>query len=201
MVLMAARGAQGDVATAAMAAMAGFAPQVSMVLKRIRGITIPLASQYSPSEIKGLSEEQIIPVIDPTLIPGEGLHFAEGRCFTTDESLLFVDTVRILDKLHFDLRAGLIGTVGDARITRAGLTQVKVRVEGVLGPLQRQAVIDGFQVSIPVLDILGLPESARTPTDNAIVTQARLNRTVDLLIGVTLGPAFHMLQIVLAPTS
>jgi hypothetical protein len=201
MVTVAARGADGDTATAAMAAIAGFEPQVSIVLKRVRGIAIPTASQYTPSEIKGLSEEQIIPIIDPTLIPGEGLHFAEGRCFTTDESLLFVDTVRILDKLHFDLRAGLIGTVGDARITRAGLTQVKVRVEGVLGPLQRQAVIDGFQVSIPVLDILGLPESARTPTDNAIVTQARLNRTVDLLIGVTLGPAFHMLQIVLAPTS
>ncbi|HEX2361890.1 MAG TPA: hypothetical protein VHI11_07450, partial [Jiangellaceae bacterium] len=62
MVMIAARGVEGDAAVTAMAAMAGFAPHVSLVLKRLRGIRIPTASQYSPSEIKGLSEEQIIPV-------------------------------------------------------------------------------------------------------------------------------------------
>jgi hypothetical protein len=200
MVMVAARGGDGDTASAAMAAIAGFEPQVSTVLKRIRGITVPPAAQYTPSEIKGLSEEQIIPIIDPALIPGEGLHFAEGRCFTADQSLLFVDTVRVLDDIDFRLKAGLIGTVGDARITKAGLTLVKVRVEGILGPLLRRAVIDGFEVSIPVLDILGLPESARTPADAAVVTQARQNRTVDLLISVTLGPAVHRLVVSLAPT-
>jgi hypothetical protein len=199
MVVLAARGADGDVATAAMAVMAGFEPQVSIVLKRIRGIRIPTEQQFSPSEIKGLSEEQIIPVIDPALVPGEGLHFAEGRCFTTDESLLYVDVVRVLDDIDFRLKAGLIGSVGDARITKAGLTSVKIRVEGILGPLQRRAVIDGFDVSIPVLDILGLPESARTPTDDAIVVEARQNRTVDLFLGVTYGPAVHRLKVTLAP--
>lgn len=88
MVMIAARGVDGDAATAAMAAIAGYEPQVSIVLKRVRGIRIPTTSQFSPSEIKGLSEEQINPIIDPALIPGEGLHFAEGRCFTTDESQL-----------------------------------------------------------------------------------------------------------------
>jgi hypothetical protein len=199
MVLLAARGAAGDVATAAMAAMAGFEPQVSIVLKRIRGIRIPTEQQYSPSEIKGLSEEQIVPIIDPALVPGEGLHFAEGRCFTTDESLLYVDVVRVLDDIEFRLKAGLIGSVGDARITKAGMTSVKIRVEGILGPLQRRAVIDAFDVTIPVLDILSLPESARTPTDNAIVVEARQNRTVDLLLSVTYGPAVHRLLVTLAP--
>jgi hypothetical protein len=199
MVMIAARGATGDVAAAAMAAMAGFEPQVSVVLKRIQGIGIPIEQQYSPSEIKGLSEEQIIPIIDPALLPGEGLHFAEGRCFTTDESLLYVDVVRVLDDIDFRLKAGLVGAVGDARITKVGMTSVKVRVEGILGPLQRRAVIDGFEITIPVLDILGLPESARTPTDNAIVVEARQNRTVDLFLSVTYGPAVHRLKVTLAP--
>jgi hypothetical protein len=179
--------------------MAGFEPQVSVVLKRVRGIQIPTEQQYSPSEIKGLSEQQIIPLIDPALVPGEGLHLAEGRCFTTDESLLYVDIVRVLDDIDFRLKAGLIGSVGDARITRAGMTSVKIRVEGILGPLQRRGVIDGFDVSIPVLDILSLPESARTPTDTAILVDARQNRTVDLFLSVTYGPAVHRLRVTLAP--
>jgi hypothetical protein len=199
MVLIAARGASGDIATAAMAAMAGYPPQASIVLKRIRGVRIPTASQYSPSEIKALSEEQIIPVIDPAFIPGESLHFAEGRCFTTDENLLYVDAVRFLDDLDFRLKAGLIGAVGDARITRGGLTSVQTLVEGILGPLQRNGALDGFSISIPVLDVLSLAESARTPTDNELVRLARQNRAVEILLSVTYGPAVHRLRVTLAP--
>jgi hypothetical protein len=198
MVLMAARGAQGDVATAAMTAMAGFEPQVSMVLKRIRGITIPIASQYSPSEIKGLSEEQINPVIDPALIPGTSLHFAEGRCFTSDESQLYIDAVRVVDHVHALLRFGLIGSVGDARITTSGLTSLRIRTEGILEPLQRNAVIDGFTVRIPVLDILNLPAGTRSATDDTIVATARANRAVDILLTIQYGPAVHLLLLILA---
>src|SRR5262245_27739345 len=43
-------GTQADTASAAMAAIAGFAPSTSIVLKRLRGITITVADQYSPSE-------------------------------------------------------------------------------------------------------------------------------------------------------
>ena len=160
MILVAARGATGDAATAAMAAMAGFPPHVSMVLKRIRGLSIPVESQYGPSEIRGLSEANINPIIDPGLVPGEGLHFAEGRCFTTDESLLHIDLVRVLDDVEFRLKAGLIGAVGDARITKFGMTSLKTRVEGILGPLEQAAVISDFAIEIPVLSILALPESA-----------------------------------------
>jgi hypothetical protein len=199
MVMMAARGADVDVATAAAAAIAGYEPQMSMVLKRVRGITIPKASQYSPAEIKGLSEAGLDPIIDPSLIVGESLHFAEGRTFTTDDSMLFIDIVRVLDDIDFRLKAGLIGSVGDARITKAGLTLVKSRVEGILGPLQRRAVIDDFSVQIPVLDILSVPTSTWTTTDENIVVTARANRTVDMLVTVTYGPAMHRLLVTLAP--
>ena len=199
MVMIAARGATMDVATAAMAAMAGFQPHISMVLKKIRGVTMPTESQYGPSEIKGLSEAEINPIIDPALIVGESLHFSEGRCFTTDANLLYIDIVRVLDDIEFRLRAGLIGAVGDARITKFGMTRVKTRVEGILGPLKRRGVIADFNIDIPVLNILNIPESARTPADNTIVTEARANRTVDMLVTVTYGPAVHRLKVTLAP--
>ena len=199
MILVAARGADGDVATAAMAAIAAYPPHVSMVLKKVRGVKVPLESQYGPSEIKGLSEANIDPVIDPDLIVGESLHFAEGRTFTTDASMLYIDIVRTLDDIDFRLKAGLIGSVGDARITKSGMTLVKARTEGILGPLQRNAVIDGFVVQIPVLDILSVPTSTWTPADSAIVADARANRTVDMFVTITYGPAVHRLRVTLAP--
>jgi hypothetical protein len=201
MILVAARGASAttDVASAAMAAIAGFEPQVSVVLKKIRGLAMPLASQFSPSEIKLLSEAGINPIIDPSLIEGTSLHFADGRTYTTDADLLFIDIVRVLDDIEFRLKAGLIGMVGDARITKSGLTRVKLRVEGILEPLVTRAVIDAFDVTIPLLDILSLPESTRTAGENADVATARANRSVEMLITVTYGPAVHRLLVTLAP--
>jgi hypothetical protein len=199
MVLLAARGAVGDVAVAGMAAMAAYEPHISLVLKKIRGVSMPTASQYSPSEITGLSEAGINPIIDPELIVGESLHFAEGRTFTTDASLLYVDIVRTLDDIDFRLKAGLIGSVGDARITRSGMNLVRLRTEGILGPLLRRAVIAGFEVDVPVLNILSLPETAWTETDRTIVATARANRTVDMFVSITYGPAVHRLKVTLAP--
>lgn len=188
-----------DAATAAMAAIAGFDPQVSVVLKKVRGFAMPVESQYSPSEIKGLSEAGIIPIIDPALIVGESLHFAEGRCFTTDASLLYIDIVRVLDDIDFRLKAGLIGAVGDARITKSGMTMLKTRVEGILDPLQRGGVIVDFAIDIPVLNILSVPETTWTATDRSIVQTARANRMVDLFVSVTYGPAVHRLKVTLSP--
>ena len=156
-------------------------------------------NQYSPSEIKGLSEAGIVPIIDPALIVGESLHFAEGRCFTTDASLLYIDIVRVLDDIDFRLKAGLIGAIGDSRITKEGMTMLKARVEGILGPLKRNNVIVDFSIEIPVLDILRIPETAWTATDKTIVETARANRTVDMFVSVTYGPAVHRLKVSLTP--
>lgn len=192
-------GANADVATAAMAAIAGHAPHTSIVLKRIRGIKIAVPDQYAPTEIKGLSEHNIIPVIQPALIVGGGFFFAEGRMFTNDTSLLYVDTVRTLDDIDFRLKAGLIGAVGDARITKAGLTSLKTRVDGILGPLRRAATIDAYSIEIPVLAILMTPESAWTATDRQLATDARATRIVDVLVSITYGPAVHRLRVTLQP--
>jgi hypothetical protein len=199
MVMVAARGSSTDAATAAMAAIAGYQPHISIVLKQVRGVSMPIASQYNPSEIKGLSEAGINPLIDPALIVGEGIYFADGRAYSTDPALSFVDTVRVLHAAEFSLKAGLIGMIGDARITKAGMTRVLARVEGILGPMRQAAVIYDFSITIPVLNILRLPETAWTATDSAIVAGARASRTVEMLVSITYGPAVHRLRVTLAP--
>jgi hypothetical protein len=160
---------------------------------------MPVQSQYGPSEIRGLSTAGIIPIIDPALIPGTSLHFAEARLFTSDQSLAYVDIVRVLDDIEFRLKAGLIGLVGDARITKAGLTLLSTQIDGILGPLQRRAVIDSYAIDIPLLNILLLPEATRTPTENNLVTTARATRTVEVFLEVKYGPAIHLLKVTLAP--
>lgn len=189
-----------DFATAAMAAIAGYEPHISPVLKQVRGTPIPKELQFAPSEVKKLSAEGIIPIIDPELIPGEGQYLAEGALFTSDAQRPYVDIVRVLDDIEFRLRAGLIGTVGDARITRPGLTLVKTTAEGILGPLKRRAVIDDFAINIPLLERLALAESARTPADVNEITNARATRAVDMTVTVVYGPQIHQLGVQLRMT-
>jgi hypothetical protein len=189
-----------DFASAAMSAIAGLAPESSPVLKQVRGVPTPKELQFSPSEIKKLSAEGIIPIIDPELIAGDGQFLAEGVLFTGDATRPYVDIVRVLDDLEFRLRAGLIGTVGDARITRPGLTLVKATAEGILGPLKRRAMIDDFTVTIPLLERLSIPEAARTPGDVNEITAARANRAVDLTVTVVYGPQIHSLAVKLRMT-
>ncbi|AIE86489.1 hypothetical protein [Fimbriimonas ginsengisoli] len=198
MIMVAARGATGDVATAAMAAIAGFSPQTSIVLKKIRGISIPNEQRFSPSEIIALSNANIIPIIHPALIVGESLHFGEGRLFTTDASLLFVDLVRVIDDVDFKLQAGLVGMIGDSRITKAGLTQVKARITAILDPLVGSAELDDYHVEIPILNMLQIPESARTAAEELQISDARANRVIDVYVTIVYGPAIHRLRVNLA---
>ena len=200
MVVMAARGATVDVASAAMGAIAGYDPQVSVVLKELGEVTIPLASQYSPSEITGLSEEGIIPVVSPALLVGGGFYFGDARLYSSDPALQFIDVVRVLDDIDFRLKAGLIGAIGDDRITKPGLTLLLSRTEGILQPLRDAAEIDDFTISIPLLDILSRDPSTWTPGDHNQIDAARANRQVALNVTVVLGPDVHQVQVTLAPS-
>lgn len=208
MILVAARGATtdptdaaatADPAAAGAGAIAGYSPSTSIVLKQVRGFTMPVTSQYTPAEVSDLAGQGIVPLIDPALIPGSGLYFADGGTFSSDDTRNYVDIVRVLDDIEFRLRAGLIGSIGDSRITKPGLTTIRVRIEGILGPLQQAAVIDDYAVSIPLLDILSLPESARSAGDDALVATARNTRQVPLTVTVTYGPAVHRLDVTLVP--
>jgi len=205
MVMIAARGALDDaggtaeVAAAAASAIAGQPPATSVVLKKVRGFRMPLAGQFSPGEIKKLSNDGIIPVIDPALIVGESLHFAEGTVYTTDASQKYIDIVRLLDDVEFRLKAGLIGMIGDARITRAGLASVIRKGEGILGVVQNTGAITGFRISIPVYGALLKPEAARSATEVQIIFTARSERLVDMYVVIVIGPAIHRLKIALQP--
>jgi hypothetical protein len=202
LVVVAARGAlideaPADVAAAAASVIAGLAPETSVLLKRVVGLTIPPKDLFSPSEIAGLAGMNIIPIIDPDFIPGGGFYLGEATTFTKDPVKGFVDVVRLLDDLDFNLKASLIGLVGDSRITRTGLYAVRRTLEGVLdGYVLRQA-ITSYQVVIPILSILEKP--TLSASDEIEVRKARGDRTVDIQAVVVIGPAIHRINVSLRP--
>jgi len=205
LVVIAARGAQtadgstAQVAAACASAIAGFAPATSVVLKDVTGFTMPLVSQFSAGEITALSEDGIIPVIDPALVVGESLHFAEGTLYTSDASQKYIDIVRLLDDVEFRLKAGLIGMIGDARITRGGLADITRKAEGILGVVKATGAITGFSIHIPVLNALMKASAARSAVDTQLVFTARSERLVDMTVVIVIGPAIHRLKIALQP--
>jgi hypothetical protein len=205
MILVAARAAQtpagesADVAVAAAAAIAALPVTASIVLKPIAGFSIPVSQQYAPKEIDALSKLGIIPIIDPALVVGESLHFAEGTTFTKNPELRYVDTVRLLDAVEFSLKATLIGLIADARITRSGLRFIVQRAGGVLDRYLLTGAIDSWHIEIPVLTALEVPEATRPQVMKDLIAEARTERHVPMNIEVVLGPAIHRLSITLRP--
>ena len=208
MVLVAARGATldptsttatADAAAAVMGAIAGYPPGTSVVLKQVRGFTMPVTTQYTPAEITGLAGQGVIPLVDPALIPGSGLYLGDGGLFSSDAARNYVDLLTLLDQLEFSLRAGLIGAIGDTSITKAGLTAIRVRIEGIVGPFVASGAIDSFVASIPLLAILSIPENARSAADTARLVTARQTRQVDVTLLAEIASIIHQLDVILKP--
>jgi hypothetical protein len=208
MVLVAARGATldptsttatADAAAAVMGVIAGFPPGTSMVLKQVRGFTMPVTSQYTPAEITGLAGEGAIPLVDPALIPGSGLYLGDGGLFSSDAARNYVDLVTLLDQLEFVLRAGLIGTVGDTAITKPGLTSIRLRIEGIVAPFVASGALDSFDVTIPLLRILSVPAAARDAADTARLVTARQTRQVDAVLQAEISGTVHQIDLILKP--
>lgn len=208
MVLVAARVAttggvpDSDVAACAMGTIAGFPPHISVLLKQVNGVEIPLTRQFTGTQVAQLAEKAMLPLLDPEYISGEGLFLGSGRSYNPiDPSRLFVDVVRVLDDIEFRLKAGLIGVIGNVRIDRLGMQGLRGRFDAILGPLQTARVIDGYTVDIPILPILETEEANRSPGARATLTSSRTSRAVEVLVTVTYAGSVHFLDVKLALTA
>jgi hypothetical protein len=187
-----------DVAAAVMGTVAGYDVHISILMKQVRGVKIPIERQFSASEIKQCAEKFIDPLIDPDLIPGEGIFIGSGRSYTTDTTRLYPDITRTLDQIEFMLKAGLIGSIGNVRIDRLGMQALKSRFDGILQPLMSSRIIADYSVDLPVLAILEAEEAARTPGQASTLTDSRTSRVVEVLLTVTYAGSVHFLDINLA---
>ncbi|MEW2352946.1 hypothetical protein [Spirillospora sp. NPDC029432] len=198
MVYVAHRSAQ-DAAAAVAGTIAGYEPHVSMLLKPVDIDSKPLPATdilalngvetpNGPPAGKG-----VVWLAHPPLIPGRGCYLGEGYTGDPGSTKKYIDIVRCLDDVSYRLKARLIRTIGNLRISRSGLRALVAQLEAVLEPLVRAEVIEGYTVVVPILALLDKEE--RTPEEQAEVDDAQAQRLVEVLASVDYAGAIHRLNI------
>lgn len=190
-----------DVAGAVAGTIAGFEPHVSMLLKPVKVDSEP----FTAAEVDALNGSETFTsgpagmgvnwLVDPALIPGQGVYLGEGYTGDPGGGKKYIDVVRTIDSVSFQLKARLIRTIGNIRISRSGLRTLGAQLEAVLEPLVRQGVIEGYDVVIPILGLLDKP--VRTPSEDQQVNDAQSQRVVEVLVAVDYAGAIHRVALTL----
>jgi hypothetical protein len=191
MVMVAHRSDQ-DAAAAVAGAVAGREPHASVLLKPVK---IGMNEQFSDSEIDAFNTARVNWLTDPALLPGKGIVMGEG--YTLGAQLPYVDVVRTIDDISFRLKARLIQTIGEIRISRSGLRALVSQMTAILQPLRDREVIESYEVFIPILVLLDKPPAALTDAELQQINNAQNDRVVDAVVSVDYAGAIHRLNITL----
>jgi hypothetical protein len=189
-----------DVAAAVAGVIAGQPPHVSLLLKQVNVISPP----FSPSDIQKLNGDEfdngpagqkgVNWLTSPSLIPGQGVYLGEG--YTGNPAgKRYIDVQRCMDDVTFRLKAKLIRTIGNLRISRSGLRALVAQLETVLDPLVRGEVIEGYQIVVPLLTLLDKPPATLTPSELSQINLAQTQRLVPILTAVDYAGAVHRISI------
>jgi len=190
--VMVAHKSDEDAAAAVAGVIGGYQPQISLLLKQVQ---IGMDGLFSDSEIDAFNTARINWLTDPTLIPGKGLFMGEGYTLGADQP--YIDIVRVIDDISFNLKAMLIRSIGNLRISRSGLRALVSQMSAVLQDYLQRAVIDDYQIVLPILVLLDKPPNTLSDTELQQIHNARVARTVDALISVQYAGAIHRLNITL----
>ncbi|MBF6328329.1 hypothetical protein [Nocardia transvalensis] len=193
-----------DAAAAVAGTIAGYPPYTSMVLKQVAIVSPPFTSAQidtlngSEDESNpvppGIAGNGVIWLTSPTLIPGGGVYLGEGYTGNS-RGLKFIDVQRTIDDVTFRLKARMIGAIGNLRISRSGLRALVVQMEAVLNPLVEAGVLEGFTVTVPVLNLLDADPATLTPAQVQAVRDAHSRRIAQVLVGVEYAGAMHRINI------
>jgi hypothetical protein len=181
-----------DAAAAYAGVMAGYQPHISMLLKPI---ALDMDQVFSDSEIDAFNTARINWVTSTPLLPGAGFYMGEGYTLGVDQP--YVDIVRTIDEISFDLKAALIRSIGVLRVTRSGLRALVSEMSAVLQPLQDNGVIDSYLVFFPLLTLLDKDPSSLTAVELQEIHNAQATRTVPSIVTIEYAGAIHRLNITL----
>lgn len=192
-----------DVAAAVAGTIAGYEPHISMLLKQV----MINSDQFTAAEIDQLNGSETFDsgpagkgvnwLVDPTLIPGQGIYLGEGYTGDPGGGKKYIDIVRTIDNVSFLLKAQLIRSVGNVRISRSGLRALGAQLEAVLEPLVRQGVIEGYDITIPILSLLDKPSATLTAAELQQIQNAQAQRVVEVLAALDYAGAIHRVALTL----
>jgi len=195
-----------DAAAAVAGTIAGYEPYVSLLLKPVN---IDMKNHFSPADIINLNDSEdfgsppkgkgVNWLTSPSLLPGGGIYMGEGYTGNNDPILAkkFIDIVRTIDDVSFNLKARLIGSIGTLRISRSGLRSLIAQMEAVLDPYVRRNVLDSYEVVIPILIMLDKNPNTLTQSEIDQIRNAEAQRLVEVLVLVKYNAQIHRLAITL----
>jgi hypothetical protein len=190
--VMVAHKSDEDAAAAVAGVIGGQEPQISLLLKQVQ---VGMDTLFSDSEIDAFNTARINWLTDPTLIPGKGLFMGEGYTLGADQP--YIDIVRVIDDVSFSLKAQLIRSIGNLRISRSGLRALESQMAAVLEDYREREVIDQFEVLIPLLVLLDKDPASLTDVELQQIHNARVDRKVPAIVSVKYAGAIHRLNITL----
>ena len=191
-IVMVAHKADDDAAAAVAGTIAGYEPHISVLLKPV---SAKMESLFSDSEIDAFNSARVNWLTDPVLIPGRGLFMGEG--YTLGSGAPYIDIVRTVDDITFRLKAALIRSIGDLRVTRSGLRTLSSQMSAILQPLQERGVIEAYDVFMPMQVLLDKEPSDLTAVELQRIADAQNSRTIDAIVSVDYAGAIHRLNITL----
>ena len=191
-----------DAAAAVAGTIAGYEPHISLLMKPVSINT----DSFSAAEVEAINGSETFDsgpagkginwLIDPVLIPGRGVYMGEGYTGNPGGKK-YIDIVRTIDDVSFRLKAQLIKTIGNLRISRSGLRALIAQMEAVLEPLVRGEVIEGYDIVIPILILLDKDPNTLTVGQLQQINDAQSQRVVEVLAAVDYAGAIHRLAITL----
>lgn len=192
-----------DVAAAVAGTIAGYQPHISLLLKPVAVDSEP----FTAAEIDALNGSETFDsgpagagvnwLVSPPLLPGNGLYLGEGYTGRASGGKKYIDVVRTLDNISFLLKARLIRSIGNVRVSRSGLRAMVGQLEAVLDPLVRNEVIEGFQIIIPILGLLDRPAASLSAAEKQQIDDAQSQRVVEVLTAVDHAGAIHRIALTL----
>jgi len=190
--VMIAHKSDDDAAAAVAGTIAGYEPHISLLLKQVK---IGMEELFSDAEMEAFDKARVNWLTDPSLLPGKGLFMGEG--YTLGADIPYLDSRRELDDISFRLKAALIRSIGDLRVSRTGLRTLVSQMTAVLEPLKQREVIEGYDVFIPLLVLLDKEPADLTDAELQQINNAQNARVVDAIVSVDYAGAIHRLNITL----
>ena len=190
--VMVAHKSNEDAAAAVAGTIAGYEPHISLLLKQV---SLSMDTLFSDAEIDAFNTARVNWLTDPSLIPGKGLFMGEG--YTLGADIPYIDIIRTIDDISFRLKAQLIRSIGDLRVSRSGLRTLVSQMTAVLEPLKQREVIEAYDVFLPLLVLLDKDPNSLTDAELQQINNAQNERTVDVIISVDYAGAIHRLNITL----
>jgi hypothetical protein len=190
--IMVAHNSSEDAAAAVAGTIAGYEPHVSLILKPVK---LGTDGPFADADVDAFNNARVNWLTSPTLLPGNGLYMGEG--YTLGANMPYIDIVRTVDDVSFRLKASLIGSVGDLRVSRSGLRVLVSQMTAVLEPLKQREVIEGYDVFIPLLVLLDKDPATLTAAELQQINNAQNARAVDSIVSVDYAGAIHRLNITL----